>query len=184
VKYVDKAVLGTGERAYTYSFVDHASRWRWRRAYDSFGPSETLDFMHRVLSVAPFPIRRLQTDNGIEFTYRFLTNPDAPRDHALDRFCRENDIVHACIPPGVKELQGLVERSHRIDDDELYHRIRPRDLAALNREIDRHNLWSNQVRRRRPLAWFTANEWLERHAAITNPVPADDTPSNSLPRAA
>jgi transposase len=183
VKYVERAVLG-GERAYTYTFVDHASRWRYRRAYDSFGPSETRDFMERVLAVVPFTITRLQTDNGVEFTYRYLTNADEPREHTLDRFCREHGIRHVLIPPGVKELQGLVERSHRIDDDELYHRIRPRDLAALNREIDRHNEWSNRARRRRPLGWLTAEEWLSRHAAITTVAPDDDNAINPVPEAA
>lgn len=183
VKYVERAVLG-GERAYTYSFVDHASRWRYRRAYDSFGPSETSDFMERVLAVVPFTILRLQTDNGIEFTYRYVTNADAPREHALDRLCRERSIRHVLIPPGEKELQGLVERSHRTDDDELYHRIRPRDLAALNRELDRHNEWSNRVRRRRPLGWLTANEWLERYNAVNSAVDHDDTALTPVPKAA
>lgn len=183
VKYVDRTVLG-GERAYTYTFVDHASRWRFRRAYDSFGPSETRDFMDRVLRAVPFPIVRLQTDNGVEFTYRYLTNPDAPREHALDRLCLERGIRHVLIPPGVKELQGLVERSHRIDDDELYHRIRPRNLAGLNKELEQHNEWSNCVRRRRPLAWLTANEWLERHAAITKAVKDDDTTLATIQKAA
>jgi len=183
VKYVPKEVLG-GQRVYTYTLVDHASRWRYRRAYDSYGPCETRDFLERVLRVAPFAIRRLQTDNGIEFTNRYLTNADEPREHALDRLCREQGIRHVLIPPGVKELQGLVERSHRIDDDELYHRIRPRDLAGLNREIERHNDWSNAVRRRRPLAWLSANEWLARHAAITIRDQSDDKHSTPVPEAA
>jgi transposase len=183
VKYVERAVLG-GARAYTYTFVDHASRWRYRRAYDSFGPSETRDFMERVLRAVPFGIRRLQTDNGIEFTYRYVTTVDAPREHALDRLCRERGIRHVLIPPGEKELQGLVERSHRADDDELYHRIRPRDLAALNRELDRHNEWGNRIRRRRPLGWLTAEEWLERHAAINSSANGDDTVITPVPKAA
>lgn len=183
VKYVDRAVLG-GERAYTYTFVDHASRWRYRRAYDSFGPSETKDFMSRVLQEVPFAIRRLQTDNGVEFTYRYLTNPDAPREHALDRLCEAHGIRHVLIPPGVKELQGLVERSHRLDDDEIYHRIRPRDLKALSRELELHNRWSNGVRRRKQIGWLTANEWLERHTAIKPAVNDAETATELILEAA
>jgi transposase len=183
VKYVEREVMG-GTRAFTYSFVDHASKWRYRRAYDSFGPSETKDFMTRVLAAVPFVILRLQTDNGIEFTYRYVTNADAPREHALDRLCREQGIRHVLIPPGEKELQGLVERSHRADDDELYHRIRPRDLAALNRELDRHNEWGNRVRRRKPLGWITAEEWLSRYTAINTPSEGDDNVVTPVPRAA
>lgn len=162
VKYVTH-LLGNGEKAYTYTFIDHASRWRFKRAYDSFGPSETKDFMHRLLGRIPFAILRLQSDNGIEFTYKYVTNLDEPKEHALDRLCREQDIRHVLIPPGEKELQGLVERNHRQDDDELYHRIRPFDLAALNRELDKHTTWCNSRRRRKALGWRTSNEYLVDH---------------------
>jgi transposase InsO family protein len=162
VKYVIE-LLGNGEKAYTYSFVDHASRWRFKRAYDSFGPSETKDFMLRLLERIPFTILRLQSDNGIEFTYKYVTNADDPLEHALDRLCGERGIRHVLIPPGEKELQGLVERNHRQDDDELYHRIHPFDVAALNRELDKHTAWCNSKRRRKALGWRTSNEYLADH---------------------
>lgn len=183
VKYLD-GVLREGQRAYVYSFVDHASKWRYRRAYDSFGPMETVDFLRSVLANVPFAIERLQTDNGIEFTNRFLTNPDAPREHGLDRICRENGIRHVLIPPGAKELQGLVERSHRLDDEELYHRLSVPTFQALNHELEKQNVWSNERRRRKQLRWLTAAEWLERHAAESEAAAADDKASVPLPEAA
>jgi len=159
VKYVTH-LLSNGQKAYTYSFVDHASRWRFKRAYDSFGPSETRDFMERVLKKIPFWIRRLQSDNGIEFTNKYVTTIDEPKEHALDKLCRDKNIRHVLIPPGEKELQGLVERNHRQDDDELYHRIRPFDLTALNRELDKHTHWCNSRRRRKALGWRTSDHYL------------------------
>ena len=162
VKYLT-TLLGNGEKAYTYSFVDHASRWRFKRAYDSFGPSETKDFVQRLLLVVPFVIARFQTDNGIEFTYKYVTNIDEPRQHALDKLCEESGIRHVLIPPGEKELQGLVERNHRQDDDELYHRISPHDVVALNRELDKHSRWCNSRRRRKALGWKTSDEFLTHY---------------------
>jgi transposase InsO family protein len=163
VKYVTK-LLGNGQKAYTYSFVDHASRWRFKRAYDSFGPGETKDFVQKLLAKVPFQIERFQTDNGIEFTYKYVTNIDDPLEHALDKLCIEKGIRHVLIPPGEKELQGLVERNHRQDDDELYHRIHPRELADLNRELEKHTDWCNSRRRRKALDWKTSNEWLANYA--------------------
>jgi transposase len=172
VKYLD-GVLPDERRCYVYSFVDHASRWRFHRAFDSFGPSETRLFIEDVLSRASFTITRLQTDNGIEFTYRYVTNPDEPLEHALDEVCRERGIRHVLIPPGEKELQGLVERSHRECDDQLCRRLRVRDLAALNRHLDEHSRWANESRRRKPLHWRTAAEHLDElaQAAEENQVP-------------
>lgn len=153
-------LLASGEKCYVYNFVDHASRWSFKKAYDSYGASETKDFMSCVIAAAPFSISRLQSDNGVEFTYKFLSHCDEPKVHALDELCAAHEIRHVLIPPGEKELQGLVERSHRQDDDELYHRIKPRDLEEFNRVLAWHCEWRNAHRRHKALDWKTANEWL------------------------
>lgn len=153
-------ILRDQTKCYVYNFVDHASRWECKKAYDSYGPMETRDFVALVIKKAPFVIDRWQTDNGIEFTFKFVSFVDKPRVHALDEICEENDIRHVLIPPGEKELQGLVERSHRMDDNELYHRIRPRNLAEFNKFLAAHYEWKNSSRRRKALDWKTPNEFL------------------------
>lgn len=162
VKHLPK-LLGNGRKAYQYSFVDHASKWRFKRAYDSFGPYETRQFMQAVLQAAPFAIKRLQSDNGVEFTNKYLSHHDQPRQHALDEICEARGIRHVLIPPGEKELQGLVERSHRQDDEELFHRIKPVDLDELNRLIEAHCVWANSKRRRKNLGWKTSNEFIAEY---------------------
>jgi len=156
-------MLPNSQKSYVYNFVDHASKWEMKRAYDSYGPSETKDFAQRVIKKAPFQISRWQTDNGIEFTFKFVSHVDKPRKHALDTFCKNNGIRHVLIPVGEKELQGLVERSHRMDEDELYHRIKPRSLEELNRYLEAHYEWKNSNRRRKAIGWKTPNEWLKNY---------------------
>lgn len=152
--------LAHRRRCYVYSFVDHASKWRFKRAYDSFGPYETTKFMDELMRYVPFKIKRLQTDNGVEFTSKYQSHLDSPKEHALERLCRQYDMRHVLIPPGEKELQGLVERGHRQDDEELYHRIRPYDLVELNIILKAHTEWCNSKRRRKILNWRTSNEFL------------------------
>jgi transposase InsO family protein len=171
-------LLPNPKKCYVYNFVDHASKWAFKRAYDSYGPSETRDFMRQVIGAAPFPITRSQTDNGIEFTYKYVTNADEPRKHALDEICEANGIRHVLIPPGEKELQGLVERSHRQDDEELYHRITPRNLEEFNRLLDQHCRWRNERRRRKSLGWRTSNQFIAEYRAKvieSNSEPGPDT---------
>jgi transposase len=153
-------LLPSGQKCYVYNFVDHASRWSFKRVYDSYGPSETRDFMSAVIQAAPFTITRSQTDNGVEFTNKYLSHTDEPKIHALDDLCASHGIRHVLIPPGEKELQGLVERSHRQDDDELFHRIEPSSLGEFNRLLSEHCEWRNGSRRRKALGWRTANEFL------------------------
>jgi transposase len=153
-------LLPNGQKCYVYNFVDHASRWSFKRAYDSYGPGETRDFMSAVIQAAPFTITRSQTDNGVEFTNKYLSHTDEPKTHALDDLYASHGIRHVLIPPGEKELQGLVERSHRQDDDELFHRIQPATLVEFNQLLAEHCEWRNACRRRKALDWKTAGEFL------------------------
>ena len=158
-------LLGNGTKCYNYNFVDHASKWAFKKAYDSYGPSETRDFMQAVVAAAPFTIGRLQSDNGVEFTFKYLSRVDEPRLHALDDFCASHGIRHVLIPPGEKELQGLVERSHRQDDEELFHRIKPYDLAEFNAILAHHCEWRNSKRRRKALGWKSSDEFIAEYRA-------------------
>ena len=189
VKYVTKA-LKSGKRAYVYTFIDHASKWRFKRAFEMFGNLQTKTFVEELMLHVPFEIKCLQSDNGAEFTNRYLSHLDDPKPHILDLWCKSLEIRHKLIPPGEKELQGLVERNHRQDDEELYHRIEAQveSVAGLNTLIDSHWQWCNQSRRRKALGWRTANEWLKSYFA--DPTQENDgsadTPHDSLatPKAA
>lgn len=160
VKYLHY-VQKNKKKAYVYKFIDHASRWQFKKAYDGYGAYETIDFMTELLKVVPFKIKVLQTDNGREFTNKFLTQFGEPKPHALDNFCEKNGIEHWLIPPGEKELNGLVERSHRTDDEEIYHKISPHNLAQLNEHLAKHDKWANEFRLRKKLGWISANTYLE-----------------------
>ena len=153
------------KQLYVYNFRDHATRWTYKYAYGSLGALETADFFRRVLDRFPGKIWSVQTDNGSEFTNFYLSHVDAPKTHILDLICREQGIRHRLIPPGEKELQGLVERSHREDEQELYHRIKPLDAEELNSHLEPHCEWSNHSRRKRALGWKTSDQHLADYDA-------------------
>ena len=148
-------------KRYVYNFVDHASKWTFKYVYDSYGPSETKDFMIRILNLCPFLIERLQADNGIEFTNRFLGGAE----HVFERICKEEGIRLRFIPPGEKELQGLVEGHHRIDKDEFFERIGKHTVAETNRLLAEHLAFRNGVRGFKTNGWMSPNEYLVAYAA-------------------
>jgi len=156
-------LLGNNKKCYVYNIVDHASNWSFKRAYDAYNAKNTKDFMERLLKVCPFILKRLQSDNGVEFTYKYVSVSDDPKEHPLTTFCDEKGIVHKLVPPGEKELQGLVERSHRQDDQELYSRISPQDLESFNVALEEFCYWRNKQRRFKKLNWKTPDEWLESY---------------------
>ena len=111
VKY-QPHLLQDESKSYVYNFIDHASNWSYKRAYSAINVKNTEDFMKGLLEVSPFEIERLQTDNGIEFTFKWASkHHDDPKEHPLFKLCYRESINHKLIPPGEKELQGLVERS-------------------------------------------------------------------------
>ena len=153
-------LLQNKSKAYVYNFIDHASNWSYKRAYSAINVKNTNDFMERLLKISPFQIKRLQTDNGIEFTFKWTSKyHDDPKEHPLLKICHRESINHKLIPPGEKELQGLVERSHRQDDQELFSHITPQDIHEFNRLLEEYYLWRNQNRRFKKLSWLTANQW-------------------------
>ena len=163
VKYQLHLLLNK-QKAYVYNFIDHASNWSFKYAYAAINERNTLDFMNRLIKKCPFTMARLQTDNGIEFTFKYVSGaPDEPKQHLLGKFCNENNINHKLIPPGEKELQGLVERSHRQDDQELFSRINPEELNQFNGLLEKYTNERNKNRRFKKLNWQTPDQWLENY---------------------
>lgn len=178
VKY-QTHLLGNKEKCYVYNIVDHASNWSFKYAYARINGKNTKDFMLKLLEVCPFKILRLQSDNGVEFTYKYISVSDDPKVHPLDSLCEEHNIKHKLIPPGEKELQGLVERSHRQDDQELFSRINPKNLREFNDHLNIFYKHRNSRRRFKKLAWKTPNEWLASYQENLNTQSLGQRPKTS-----
>lgn len=160
-------LLTNKQKCYVYNFIDHASNWSLKYAYSAINSRNTENFMAKVKWGCPFKINRLQTDNGIEFTYKYVSgSPDEPKEHLLEKFCKDNNISHKLIPPGEKELQGLVERAHRQDDQELFSRINPQHLEEFNNHLRNYQDERNKKRRFKKLNWLTPDQWLENYVVV------------------
>lgn len=160
-------LLKDGRKCYVFNFIDHASNWSYKRAYSSISPKSTIDFMKKLLFECPFQIQRIQSDNGTEYTFKFYKRyADIDKEHPFEAFCRRHNIVHKLIPPGMKELQGLVERSHRQDDQELFFRIEPKEVNDFNDYLEEYCEERNKGRRFKKLNWRSPNEWLNDYRII------------------
>ena len=80
--------------------------------YEEHTPENSVDFLQRLIKAFPFPIQTIQTDNGTEFTYRFISDTvKCPFEKALSA----EGIAHKIIAPRTPWHNGKVERSHRND---------------------------------------------------------------------
>ena len=88
----------------------------------------------------PFKIQTVQTDNGSEFTYKYISDDvECPFDVAL----REAGIDHKLIPPRTPWHNGKVERSHRNDQRYFYDWEHFGSLDEFNEKLKGHSEWSN-----------------------------------------
>lgn len=158
-----------GKTVYIYVAVDECTRWRFAYAYDELNAHWTVDFLDRLAKACPFPIWTIQTDNGPEFTYSLMGNGRGV--HPMTTWCGQKDIRHRLIPPGVKELNGKVERSHRTDADYFYGQAPTATLALFNRALTQWISFYNAQRPHGGLGYRTPLEALkERISALQSAV--------------
>jgi transposase InsO family protein len=105
-----KFVRVNRQRYFQYTALDDCTRFRVLRLYRHLNQRTSLAFLRELRTAMPFPIRKLQCDNGTEF----------PLDFALT--VQAAGIRHRYITPRRPEQNGKVERSHRIDDEEFWQR--------------------------------------------------------------
>ncbi|MDD4413511.1 MAG: hypothetical protein PHR14_03010 [Oscillospiraceae bacterium] len=81
-----------------------------RHAHFVFSPG-------KVYHITAFEILTIQTDNGTEFTYKFISDDKlCPFEEELKRL----GINHKLIKPRTPWHNGKVERSHRMDQRCFY----------------------------------------------------------------
>lgn len=163
VKYVPKK-LGN-RRYYQFTAIDCATRWRYLEIYDDCTNFSSIKFLEKVLKVAPFGIRTIKTDNGSNFTNRYVgylksSDPTNPKLHDLDLLCQKKNIIHYLIDPGKPAQNGKVERSHRSDQEIFYDRNKFKSVDDLKKKIRRWNKYYNNLEHC-GLNGKTPNEMLE-----------------------
>jgi transposase InsO family protein len=110
VKFITP-IKGSRKRYYQFTAIDDCTRLRILRIYDRINQKNAIRFADYVLEKLPFRVESIQTDNGSEFQSGFHW-------HLLDR-----GIRHVYIRPLTPRLNGKVERSHRIDNEEFYQQL-------------------------------------------------------------
>ena len=107
VKFLER-IPGTRKRLYQFTAIDDCTRIRVLKVFDACTQRTAIRFLDEVVRRLPFRILVVQTDNGAEFQSQFHWHAEA------------RDIRHVYIRPRTPRLNGKVERSHRVDEQEFY----------------------------------------------------------------
>ena len=93
-----------------------------------------------MIKAFPFKIKTIQTDNGTEFTYKYISDDNVC---LFDKALQKLGIKHKLIPLRTLWHNGKVERSHRNDQRYFYDLETFKNIDDLNRKPEKHLVWSN-----------------------------------------
>ena len=137
VKFLER-IPDSRQRYYQFTAIDDCTRLRVLKIYDRCNQQTAIQFVDYVLSRFPFHVQAIQTDNGAEFQQQFHW-------HILDK-----GIQHSYIKPATPRLNGKVERSHRIDQEEFYQLLEGKVIDNAQLFNDKLKEWENYYNFQRP----------------------------------
>lgn len=149
VKWVPGRIQG--DRFYQFTAIDSSSRWRYLNVYPFQSNDYAVQFLKELVSLAPFKIKSVKTDNGCCFTNRYLgyamsKDPLNVRLHDFDVACRDFNFEHYLIDPGKPAQNGKVERSHRTDQEKFYDQLQFKSFEELRYKMRLWNMYYNDTR--------------------------------------
>jgi len=156
VKFLER-IPGTRRRLYQFTAIDDCTRIRVLKIYDACNQRTAIRFIDEVRRRLPFRVQVVQTDNGAEFQSAFHWHLE------------QEDIRHVYIRPRTPHLNGKVERSHRVDDQEFYQLL---DADGITDDIhllnDKLREWEDYYNYHRPHGALEGQTPYERLLAKTS----------------
>lgn len=142
-----------------YTIIDDASRWVFAWTYEKACKENTLDFLNKVLSRAPFLVQKIRTDQGKEFIANVVC-----------KYLKDNNIEHRLNTPYCPEENGKIERFHRtLNEKAIRFSFKPSmDLEEMQYQLHLFLHYYNFKKKHRGLGMFgkTPFEKLEECAGV------------------
>jgi len=161
LKYLDQE-LGPGMPRYLYFGIDLLSRWKYAEFQNFRSPLAAKLFLDRLIANTPFEIKKIFTDNAIEFT----ASPDhveggEPKKETFSQTCVSHSIIHVLLDFSISDLCEFIKtytfrllkheyfQSYPIDTFEDFEDGLNRIVEDWNADIQFNNEYLTQ----------TAGEW-------------------------
>jgi len=150
--------LVDGIRYYFYDAIDTKGKFALSLPYKDLNSVNTVEFMKKLIFVAPFQIRVVQTDNGLEFL------------GAFDAYLKRINIEHLFTYPRCPKINGVVERFNRSLQEEfidynLYLIHNPQEFSL---KLSDYLLFYNHQRVHQSLNYMTPLQYLIQKGGMSN----------------
>ena len=162
VKYVPNECIGFASkhsRYYQITAIDEYSRKRYLDIVEENSTYTTSEFLKRLEEKLGFKIKLVQTDNGLEF----VNDTDkTSKKSRFEKYLEEMGIEHKRTRPYSPWQNGIVERSHRIDNELFYSKRRFSSYSQMLKAFKRYRTRYNNIARK-VLNYKTPNEIVEEY---------------------
>src|SRR4028118_1923951 len=135
--HMDIAEVRTGEgKLYLFVAIDRTSKFAVARLYEKATRPTACQFLEELLTVVPYRIHTLLTDNGIQFAEQPRNrNTILSRMSRFDMICEANGIEHRLTKPNHPWTNGQVERMNRTIKDATTKRYHYEEHEQLRRHL-------------------------------------------------
>lgn len=160
VKYVPLKCIGfksNYERYYQITAIDLYSRKRVLKLVKENSTYETSNMVKTLEKELGFKVKTVQTDNGREFC-----NNIEEKKSSFEKVLEYLGIEYKRTRPYSPWQNGVVERSHKIDNEIFYSKRRFRSEKEMYKSFQRYSVRTNNIARR-VLGFKTPNEMVENY---------------------
>lgn len=160
VKFVPQECIGFSSnhaRYYQITAIDLYSRKRVLKLVNEHSIFETTNFLKDLEKNMGFKIETVQTDNGREFC-----NQEGERKSLFEKELEKMGIDYKRTRPYSPWQNGVVERSHKLDNEQFYERKRFKSEKEMYKSFQRYSRRYNNIARR-ILGFKTPNEVVEQY---------------------
>ena len=160
VKIVPTACIvgdAADKKFYQYTAIDEYSRFRYLEAFEEHSSYSSAVFLEHLIKAFKFPIKCVQTDNGMEFIKRLSAGKQTPT--MFEKALQKHNIQHKLIRPFTPRHNGKVERSHRKDNEYFYATHKFYSFDDFAKQLKVHNYKYNKFPMR-PLNWKAPADYI------------------------
>jgi len=164
VKYVPRNCVTNWRQYYQFTAVDECSRHVFREMYEDKSTYSAKDFLIKLVTSSPFPIRLAQTDNGMEFTNALMVKHSKHKT-LFEQALEDMGILYQRIQIATPRHNGKVERQHRCDEKRFYSKLRMYSLEDGRKQLAAYNVKSNKIPKV-CLKFLSPNQVLEQYLGV------------------
>ncbi|MCL5675510.1 MAG: integrase core domain-containing protein [Patescibacteria group bacterium] len=134
-----------GLKRYILTCLDVYSKFSFAFSYKGLSSAIALDFYQKLELVAPFKVKAVKTDNGLEF------------QKELDSYLKRKNITHYFSYPHTPKSNAFIERFNRTIQEEFVdsHTEELEDIHSFNQKLINYLLYYNTVRPHQALGYLT-----------------------------